>query len=147
EIALNVRAVESGASRVPATPAVRVEGVLDPSVLDELAALGMGDNFEREFISQCLGDAESCVSALGEAGESGNWDLLRDQAHALKGVASNLGLVKLASASSEVMGLADWQLGNEWRRRLGNLGDGLVQGRMALDARDRAKNARGERSP
>ncbi|MGQ4659290.1 ATP-binding protein [Lysobacter sp. F6437] len=147
EIALNVRIVEPAASRAPAIAPVRVEGVFDAGVLDELAALGMGDNFEREFITQCLGDAEACISALAEAGESGGWDLLRDQAHALKGVASNLGLVKLASASSEVMGLADWQLANEWRRRLGNLGDGLAQGRMALDARDRAKNARGERSP
>ena len=126
---------------------MRVDGVFDAGVLDELAALGMGDYFEREFITQCLADAESCIAGFAAAGESGDWDLLRDQAHALKGVASNLGLVKLASASSEVMGLADWQLVNEWRRRLGNLGDGLAQGRMALDARDRAKNARGERPP
>jgi two-component system sensor histidine kinase RpfC len=111
------------------------DNVLDPGVLEELTGLGMGADFEREFIVQCLRDAEGCLELFAQAGEAEQWDALRDHAHALKGVASNLGLVKLAGDSSEVMRLAAWQLSREWRQRLQGLRDRLVQGRAALDAR------------
>jgi two-component system sensor histidine kinase RpfC len=111
------------------------EDVFDAGVLDELGALGMGESFEREFIAQCLRDAESCLAMLAQAGEAEQWDALRDHAHALKGVASNLGLVRLAADSSEAMRLAAWQLSREWRQRVQGLRDRLAQGRAALDAR------------
>lgn len=111
------------------------DNVFDAGVLEELTGLGMGEDFEREFIAQCLRDAEGCLEMLGQAGEAEQWDALRDHAHALKGVASNLGLVKLAADSSDVMRLAAWQLSREWRQRLQGLRDRLVQGRAALDAR------------
>lgn len=123
--------------------------IFDSAVLDELGALGMGMGFEREFISQCLRDAEGCMVALNDAGERNDWERLREQAHALKGVASNLGLIKLAAVSGELMRLADWQVAKEWRSRMGGLNERLAQGRAALDARARMRNARdeGERSP
>ncbi|MFT3896216.1 MAG: ATP-binding protein [Thermomonas sp.] len=111
------------------------DNVLDPGVLEELSGLGMGADFEREFIVQCLRDAEGCLEMFAMAGEAEQWDAMRDHAHALKGVSSNLGLVKLAGDSSEVMRLAAWQLSREWRQRLQGLRDRLVQGRAALDAR------------
>ena len=111
------------------------DNVFDAAVLEELSGLGMGEDFEREFIAQCLRDAEGCLDMLGQAGEAEEWDALRDHAHALKGVASNLGLVRLAADSSEVMRLAAWQLSREWRQRLQGLRDRLAQGRAALDAR------------
>jgi two-component system sensor histidine kinase RpfC len=123
--------------------------VLDGGVLDELCELGMGDNFEREFISQCLRDAEDCYSALAEAGARRDWEPVREQAHALKGVASNLGLIQLAAASGELMRLPEWQLGSEWRQRLAGIGEQVSRGRAALEARERRKRARDndERSP
>ncbi len=121
----------------------RIDGdIFDSSVLDELDALGMGEGFEREFIAQCLRDAEGCLAALTSAGEAKDWERQREQAHALKGVASNLGLVKLAAAGGEMMRLPDWQLGNEWRRRRDDLDGMLQQGRMALDARQRERKLR-----
>ena len=60
---------------------------------------------------------------------------MRDHAHALKGVSSNLGLVRLAAASSEWMRLPEWQLTREWRPRLTALRERMAQGRAALDAR------------
>jgi len=123
-------------------PQVAVDGVFDSSVLDELDALGMGEGFEREFTAQCLRDAEACVRDLGEAGEGKQWEPLREQAHALKGVASNMGLVKLAARSGEIMRLPDWQLGNEWRQRRDELGELLQQGRMVLEARQRERKQR-----
>jgi two-component system sensor histidine kinase RpfC len=118
------------------------DGVLDFSILDELSSLGMGDTFEREFVSQCLQDAETSVAALRTAGEREDWDLVREHAHALKGVASNLGLVKLAGAGGELMRLADWQISREWKQRLSGLRERLAQGMAALEARARMRAAR-----
>ena len=118
------------------------DNALDPGVLEELSALGMGEAFEREFIAQCLRDAESCLVALEQAGVKGEWDAVRDQAHALHGVARNIGLVSLAAASGELMRMAGWQASREWRQRQGELRERLLQGRAALDARGRLGTAR-----
>ena len=72
---------------------------------------------------------------MEKSGESGDWAMARDHAHALKGVSSNLGLVRLAAASSEWMRLPEWQLSREWRSRLAQLRERMGQGRAALDAR------------
>lgn len=110
----------------------------DPSVLEELFALGMGREFEREFIAQCLSDAEACLSAFDLHARGQAWTEVREQAHALKGVSSNLGLVRLSAASGEVMRLTDWQLGREWKQRLTGLRDQLAQGRaLLLESRKR----------
>lgn len=147
EIASNVRG--SAPSTSPRHELMASDEIFDASVLDELGSLGMGDGFEREFIHQCLRDAHGCIEALGTAGEREEWDRARDQAHAIKGVASNLGLIKLAAVSGELMQLPDWQLAREWRQRLGGMKDRLAQGKAALDARDRTLGARdgGEISP
>jgi two-component system sensor histidine kinase RpfC len=116
------------------------DDVLNPGVLNELSALGMGDAFEREFITQCLNDAEGCLGAMAHAMEQGDGAHMREHAHALKGVASNLGLVKLAGASGEMMRLADSEMVKEWRQRLAMLNTYLSQGRTALEARARSRH-------
>ncbi|GAB3351295.1 ATP-binding protein [Lysobacter tyrosinilyticus] len=124
----------------PATPSA--EGVFDSSVLDELDSLGMGAGFEREFVAQCLRDADGCLRGLTEAGEGKDWERAREQAHALKGVSSNLGLVKLAALAGETMRLPDWQLTSEWRRRRDDMEEMLRQGRDILDARQNERKQR-----
>jgi two-component system sensor histidine kinase RpfC len=118
-------------------PALVAAGVLDTGVLDELASLGMGESFEQEFIRQCLADAKQCVAVATEAGERGDWVLLREQAHAIKGVASNLGLVRVAYRAGEVMHMADWQLKSEWRERIKLIRTAIKEGRQALEERPR----------
>ena len=118
--------------------------VLDASVLDDLAAIGMGGSFEAQFVVQCLRDAEACLQALDLAGQRGQWDTVRDQAHALKGVAGNLGLVRVVEMSGEILHLPQWQLTREWRRCLSALRERMVEGRTALDARARARGTRDE---
>ena len=132
DIAANIRP-ESGLQAVPAVPLVA--GALDPAVLDELAALGMGESFEQQFIAQCLSDVDGCMVRLQDSAQLQSWEQVREHAHALRGVASNLGLVQVASAGSELMGMPDWQLKAEWSVRMTNLGNTLRQGRKALDAR------------
>lgn len=116
--------------------------VFDPAVLDELSSFGIDGTFEREFVAQCLQDAEVAIEMAQQAGESENWEAFREQAHALKGVAGNLGLIKLASASEELMRLADWQTAREWQQRLGGLREQFAHGRAALGARANARDAR-----
>jgi two-component system sensor histidine kinase RpfC len=89
--------------------------ILDPRVLEELTSLGMGKAFETTFIAQCISDAEQCLLKFESFGADEQWDQIREQAHALKGVASNLGLVRVVSVSGEVMRLSEWQLAREWR--------------------------------
>ena len=139
--------IASNGDLKPSAPIVRTltastDGVLDPGVLDELSALGMGDGFEREFVRQCLGDAESCMRRAHERGEALDWPRFRDEAHAIKGVASNLGLVRAANRAGELMRMADWQLKAEWRQRLSVLG-AINEGRLALDARAVHRSHRG----
>lgn len=138
EIAQNGRVTAPVQTDRPQLPVS--DDVLDPSVLNELSVLGMGDAFEREFIQQCLNDAEGCLGAMAHAMESGDGAHLREHAHALKGVASNLGLVKLARASGELMQAGDKQIATEWRQRLAMLNTSLSQGRAALEARGRMRD-------
>ncbi|WP_028917692.1 ATP-binding protein [Pseudoxanthomonas sp. J35] len=124
---------------VPRPAGEAPDGVLDTSVLDELAQMGMGEAFEHEFITHCLADADGCIGAMTHAAEAADWARLRDHAHAIKGVAANLGLVRVAAQGSELMRLADWQIRNEWRQRIAMLNAALTQGRDALAARERAR--------
>lgn len=117
------------------------DGALDESVLDELAELAMGATFEQAFIDQCLSDAHQCMAVLTAHGNAAAWEQLREQAHAIKGVASNLGLRKLAESAGEIMSLPDWQVAREWRQRSVGLGERLAQGISALAARAQARAA------
>ena len=76
------------------------------------------------------------------SGEAGAWDQLRDHAHALKGVASNMGLMQLAATSGDLMRVAEWQLRRDWRQRLQTLHEQFAIGRAALDARGLSGAAR-----
>ncbi len=115
------------------------DAVLDTGVLDELAALGMGKGFEREFVRQCLEDLESGIGALPGDAQAQDWTRMREHAHAIKGVAANLGLLKVARQGGELMRMADWQLKGEWKPLHARIGAALQEGRQALDARARGR--------
>ena len=115
------------------------DAVLDTGVLDELAALGMGKGFEREFVRQCLEDLESGIGALPGDAQAQDWMRMREHAHAIKGVAANLGLLKVARQGGELMRMADWQLKGEWKPLHARIGAALQEGRQALDARARGR--------
>jgi two-component system sensor histidine kinase RpfC len=115
--------------------------VLDPGVLEELSSLGMGERFERELVEQCLRDAADCIASIEVSAANEDWDALRDHAHALKGVSGNVGLVRLAALSGELMRVDRWRLAQEWRQRLEALQSQLAKGRAALAARNQARGA------
>ena len=129
----------------PRTPATLVAaGVLDPQVLDELSALGMGIAFEADFVGQCVADARVALSRMRRAAEQDEWDEVREQAHALKGIAGNLGLVQVAALSGDLMKTSGFELARHWRQRVGMLADRLRNGEHALAARGTWQPARGE---
>jgi len=130
---------------VPAAPTT--DGALDPAVLDELASLGMGDEFEKQYIRQCLGDIDGCAAGIEAAGSQAQWETLREHAHALRGVAGNLGLGQVATSGSDLMRMPDFQLNAEWKQRFATLREQLLQGRAALDARALRQQRDDECSP
>ncbi|GAB3725810.1 ATP-binding protein [Luteimonas pelagia] len=135
DIAVGGQAATGALQVVGAGDGGDAELVLDPGVLEELAALGMGERFERELVDQCLRDAADCLASIEVAAANADWDAMRDHAHALKGVAGNVGLVKLAAISGELMRLDRWRLAQEWRQRFEALQSQLSKGRAALAAR------------
>lgn len=120
--------------------------MLDPAVLDEFAALGMGKAFELEFVSQCLTDARTALARMQAAGEAGDWDQFREQAHAMKGVAGNLGLLQCASLSGALMRMTGFELARDWQRHCLALRQRLQQGEQALAARGSWTPAREDNS-
>lgn len=129
--------VQTAKSEAPLT-----DMMFDPSLLDELVSLGMGNEFMVKFIRQCLQDAEGCLSELNKEGSAGRWEMVREQAHALKGVASNLGLVKLRDVCGEIMRIPEWQLAKEWNGRLSSVREYVAVGRTILAAHGTADRAR-----
>ena len=136
----HARAIEE--ARHPAAQAGHP--VLDPVVLDELSALGMGNAFEAEFVGQCVADARVALARMRRAGEQEDWVALHEQAHALKGIAGNLGLVQVVAHAGEVMKANGFDLARHWRQHLEILSDRLQSGEQALTARGRWQPARGE---
>ena len=47
------------------------------------------------FIDECMRDALKTIGELEKSGKTANWDMFRDQCHALKGVAGNMGAMRL----------------------------------------------------
>jgi two-component system sensor histidine kinase RpfC len=106
--------------------------VISHDVLDELAELGLGADFVELFTGECLRDAVAALAAIEQAGGASRWEALRQQCHALQGVAGNLGALRLAEAASQAMRLPDWQLSREWRPCLERLRAELEDARTTL---------------
>ena len=119
--------------------------VLDPGVLDEFAALGMGAEFEAEFVGQCVADARVALQRLRVAASGSDWEQVREQAHALKGIAGNMGLVQLAAHSGLLMKMTGLELGRDVARHADTLAERLRAGEQALAARGHWQPAREER--
>ncbi|MGH8076172.1 MAG: response regulator [Lysobacter sp.] len=101
--------------KLPAMRAISdvVRPVTNPAVLQELADMGLGGTFLRDFVEQCLKDAGTCQEDLAKAGASRNWDQFREIAHAYKGVAENLGALSMTERCSQIMRASDEVLARE----------------------------------
>lgn len=124
-----------------ATPAVARDKApiehTNPAVLEELASMGLGNEFLSNFVEQCLRDASSCVIQLGKAGSEGNWHAYRDSAHALKGVAENLGASMVAERCRVAMHASDEAIARDHARWTAEL-----EAQMALVAEQSRREVR-----
>ncbi|HKE48288.1 MAG TPA: Hpt domain-containing protein, partial [Rhodanobacteraceae bacterium] len=121
------------------------EAVISRNVLEELRELQLGNDFLSLFLDECLRDALKSIGELERTGASTSWDAFRDHCHALKGVAGNMGAVRLAAVASETMRLGNWQLAREWRQRIRMLREQLEVARAALKTAAAPQDA--ERGP
>ena len=121
------------------------ETVISRNVLEELKELQLGNDFLSLFLDECLRDALKSIGELERTGASTSWDAFRDHCHALKGVAGNMGAVRLAGVASETMRLGNWQLAREWRPRIKMLREQLEVARAALKMAAASQEA--ERGP
>lgn len=94
-------------------------------LLEELAEMGLGEEFLVSFVDQCLKDAASCLVRLGEAGRRSDWGEFRDGAHALKGTAQNLGAWTIAERCQQIMRASDEFLRRDHGRLVDELGTQL----------------------
>ena len=134
EIAGGVPDESAGSARKERAPALRTD------VLEELAGMGLGKDFLRDFTEQCLRDASRCLAEAERAAAGSRWEALREAAHALKGVSENLGAQVLVERSTELMRASDAVLAKEWRRYVGVLGTQL-EGTAAQVRREVARIA------
>ena len=123
------------ASSAPAATSVVVQGgvdVISRATIDELRDLNLDGDFMKLFVSECMRDAVKCMAELDANGAAAQWDKYRDTCHALKGVASNIGALRLASTASDAMKLPSWQLSRDWRARTKLLREQLEAARSTL---------------
>lgn len=124
------------AGAVPAAPAQQPvdRTVVSTEILDELRGMGMDEDFVRRFIRECIDDCNTCLGKLERSGPAGDWEGFRDACHALKGVASHLGALRLAETASQGMALSPARLAQEWNGLLASLHGQLEQAIEALRA-------------
>ncbi|MGB0132298.1 response regulator, partial [Dokdonella sp.] len=106
--------------------------VISRKVLDELQELQLGDQFLQVFVDECVRDSVRCIAEIEKLANAEQWDLFRDQCHALKGVAENMGAVQLAESASESMRLGNWELAKDWRLSVEDLSIQLDRVQSAL---------------
>lgn len=83
------------------------------TVLEELASMNFGREFLEEFVEQCLRDIATTLPKLQKSAKDGDWDAMRDYAHAIRGVAENAGLGQLVDRCRKIMAMSSSQLSLE----------------------------------
>jgi CheY-like chemotaxis protein/HPt (histidine-containing phosphotransfer) domain-containing protein len=112
--------------------AALADGLISRQIIDEFRELLLGERFIRDFIDECLDDSAKCIRELEKCGYTSNWGLFREHCHALKGVASNMGALKLAQSASIWMICVNSELSRNWKSSIGELGKDLEYARAAL---------------
>lgn len=77
--------------------------VIDKSMLQELVSIGLGFEFVSTLVSETLNDISRAMDRARVAVVDCDIAALRDASHALKGIAINIGAMKLADACAERM--------------------------------------------
>ncbi len=119
----------------PSPVSSSVGSPISQHILDELREMKLGEEFVHRFLTECARDARKSLADLEVAGKAGQWEVLRDACHALKGAAGNMGAVRLAGTASEGMRMASDTLQRDWRGLAQQLQQQLQQALAALRER------------
>ncbi|GAB3384474.1 ATP-binding protein [Lysobacter fragariae] len=103
-----------------------VAGSTIATVLYELASMQLGDAFLRQFVEQCLRDVGRCMGQIQQAAADHDGEALHEAAHAMRGVAENLGAKSLGDRCRQLMGNSVAALSRDGGRLVGDL-DRLVE--------------------
>lgn len=91
------------------------------SVLNDLASMQLGSGFLHDFVEQCLRDIGQCLTDFQEKCRDSDWDGCRDAAHALKGIADNLGAESLSEQCRNIMRASNEMCKRDWRKQSASL--------------------------
>lgn len=86
-----------------ATVATGAAPIHKSDALQELAALGLGEKFLRDFVEQCIRDIGRSMSGLQQASGKGDVEAIREHAHAMRGVAESVGAMALVERCRQLM--------------------------------------------
>ena len=103
------------------TLATPLSDVPEGGVLQDLIEMNIGRVAVQELLDQCIKDAARSLSGFERAGSARDWEQAREELHALKGVAANLGANALAERCGALMRETSTSLAAIWRRELGKL--------------------------
>jgi len=107
------------------TEPVRLPAPLLPkyraSVLGDLASMQLGSEFMHDFVEQCLRDIGQCLTDFQQKCKESDWDGSRDAAHALKGIADNLGAESLSEQCKNIMRASNEMCKRDWRKQTASL--------------------------
>jgi len=131
----------------PAEPFSTGEGDVSRDMLCELREIGLGEHFIRKFVAECTQDIRKCIADLEAHGKAGRWEDFRSTCHALKGAASNLGAMRLATVASEGMDMSLTPLRSEWSSLLDELRKLLDEALVMLRERGDLPKLEAERDP
>ncbi len=118
-------------TRVTATEAPAETTPIDAVALDDLKSLG-GDTFVSEIVDQFLADAAGVLRNLHEAVAEGDVQRFRDEAHALRSCAANVGAQKVYKLCLDVRAIDARELAIEGELRIRRLETEFERAREAL---------------
>jgi two-component system sensor histidine kinase RpfC len=100
-----------GAGAATAARKTRAVAVLDEEILDDLASLGGGAEFVEGLIREFTQDSLRALEAIDAALKARDYPAWKDQLHALKGGASDVGALELAQRCAEAERTQPFELG------------------------------------
>jgi len=120
-----------GETRVSGEAGAATFAIVDRRALEDLSTLG-GDAFVRDIVMQFVEDGTSLLKILNEASINGDSALFRDQAHALRSCAANVGASGVYSACLALREIEPSELAAHGAEHMKHLEDEFARAREAL---------------
>ena len=117
----------------PAIP-VDAKAVIDRAMINELIDVGLGQDFVGQFVDDSLRDMTAVFERVRAAANAADRPAFRDEIHTLRGIAMNIGAIRLAGACADKAVLAPGRPNREVRDYAARLELLFAEVREALPA-------------